>query len=313
MMMVTAVALIGLTSCDKNEQVQQLEPISVAPIYATAVQGQVEVLDQAILFKSTAVPNSRLWSLYKKPVGGAWTLVTGNEFIAGSAAQLDWAGRNPLSRLITNGSGNRYFPVGMDLKLVYQTLIDGVKTDFLGVQDFTATQDNFTLQMKGRQLRDILMIDAEGLKNVPNIRFEVMATYVPQTIDLLPTALSATSTLTTWPVYTYVAAGVPVTTVLGTISASNGLVTTSYPKSGNDITLFDALEKKITGTVTIVCKVYETGNPTSFRTVTKTTPASAIGSGLKLILTTNLPGWYAGQIAFEDVDINVTTVPVLIN
>ena len=171
----------------------------------------------------------------------------------------------------------------------------GTTPSYLGIWDGTPSADLFPINVMDRRLGDVLTLNTDALTALPgytNMSFEVV--YTKHIIDVNQTALTSPVTTTEWPVYVY---------------SSNSAVTALFDatKNKNDRTVYDGLDAKIIGDITIKIHVDNT-------TLTVTTPALAVGHGLKLVLSTKKVGWYnSGTIGVTENDIDITTVDVPVN
>lgn len=292
---VFVVAAIALTiiSCNKKEDV-------VAPQqYASYVSGQFIPNDGDITLKSAPLVGGHQINCYDKKIGQTdWSVVNGTEFLPGSAPALDWAGYtiNTAPWWISGDVYITYCPV-LPMRVVLKATAGGFGTtpSYLGIWEGTPSASSFPITVIDRRLGDVLTLNTDALTALPgysNMSFEVV--YTTSIIDVAQTEATSPVTTSAWPVYVY---------------SSTPEVTTSLDATKNlgDRTVYDGLEAKITGTITIKIHVDNT-------VITKTTPAVGMGYGLKITLSTTKVGWYnSGWIGVTENDITVSTVDIPVN
>lgn len=233
-------------------------------------------------------------------VPGTWNYVDGNEFLPGSAAQLDW-GTTPLKTKwwFATGSTVRvtYCPaILMRFVSVAKTSENGTPT-YLGLYDCTPSANSFPITLKGRRLGDVLKINVDALTKLPgysNMHFEVI--YNKHVIDVNGTIFGSTNdTKDGWPSYVYSGAA---TSVTFPISAAQNV---------GMQTVYDDVDATIDGTITV--KIYVDN-----AVITKTVQAPGNDKGLAITLTTNKVGWYdSANIGLQDIDITVDNVDLPVN
>ena len=284
-----SIALVALTlvSCSKKED-------AVAPKqYASFVSGQFIPNDGDITLKSAPLVGGHEFAIYKKAT--TWSLVDGSEFLPGSAPAIDWkSGTNPV--WISGDVYVTYCPV-LPLRVVLKATTGGAGTEvsYLGIHDVTPNAASFPIAVQDRRLGDVLTLNTDALTALPgytNMSFDVV--YTKSIIDVNQTALTSPVTTNAWPVYVY---------------SSTTKVTTHLDATQllGYRTVYDGLDAKITDTITINIHVDNT-------TISKTTPAVGMGSGLKITLSTTKVGWYnSGTISVSENDITVSAVTVSVD
>lgn len=270
---------------------------SIAKTYASAISGQFIPQHGDVTLKSAPTVGGHEYGVYKK-TGTVLSKVDGTEFLPGSAPALDWAsGANPV--WISGAVYITYCPV-LPLRVVLKSTEGGASSpySYLGIWEGTPSAASFPISVKCRRLGDVLTLNTDALTALPgysNMSFDVI--YDKSVIDVNGTAMSAinTSTEIGWPTYVY-SSVVP-----------NFTVTKTKAESMANKTIYDGLDYKITGTITIKIHVDAT-------TLTVTTPATVLGKGLAITLSTNKVGWYnSGTIGVSAEDITVDTVTLPVN
>jgi len=269
-------------SCSKEKE----QPVD----YANYVSGDVNISEGNL--KSTPVGVTRNFTVYHAPVGGVMQKVDGSEFLPGSAPALDWingnaANPNGWEFSVSQPVHITYCPT-IPLRLITKTKVADGTVAYLGIKDVTPNQQSFPILMTGRRLGDVLTINTDALTRLPgykNMHFEVI--YVKSIINVDATASNSTPTDAGWPSYVY---------------ESGDPQTVTVPIAGNqsgDVTVYDGLDGKITGVITIKVYVDDT-------VITTTTNPVGIGFGLALTLTTDKVGFYdSGNMDITDKDITI--------
>ncbi|HEY3390414.1 MAG TPA: hypothetical protein VGK38_12620 [Prolixibacteraceae bacterium] len=291
LLFVVAFMAVILFSCNKKEDV-----IVPQKQYASAISGQFIPKDGDINLKSAPAVGGHQINCYDKKVGQTtWSVVDGTEFLPGSAPALDWTGYaiDGAAWWFSGGVYITYCPV-LPMRVILKATEGGYGTtpSYLGIWDGTPDAALFPITIVDRRLGDVLTLDTDALTALPgytNMSFDVI--YTKNIIDVNETALTSPVTTTAWPVYVYSSTS----EVTKHLDATKNLV---------DRIVYEGLDAKITGTITIKINVDNT-------TITKTTPAADLGNGLKLKLSTNKVGWYnSGTIGVTENDIVITTVDV---
>jgi hypothetical protein len=289
--MALVLAVVFMTSCKKDDAKQPEKA------YASYVSGAFVPIDGNIGLKSAPVVTGYTFDIYKEmgTMPQTYSMINGSEFLPGSAPALDWA--NYLTE------GQYWFPKATGVYITYCPVLplrvvirategnQGSAVSYLGIRDITPTQASFPISVVDRRLGDVLTLNTDALTALPgytNLTFTVE--YTKSIIDVMQTAKTSPPTDLAWPVFVY-SSTVPV----------SQLVT----GAGNQI-VYDGLDAKITGTITIKIHVDNT-------TIVKTIPATALGHGMAITLKTNKVGWYdSGIIGISDVDIALDLVDVTI-
>ena len=291
LLFVVAFMAVIIFSCSKKDDV-----IVPQKQYASAISGQFIPQDGDIHLKDAPLVGGHQINCYDKKVGQtAWSVVDGTEFLPGSAPANDWSGYaiDGSAWWFSGGVYITYCPV-LPMRVILKATIGGYGTtpSYLGIWDGKPDAALFPITVQDRRLGDVLTINTDALTALPgytNMSFDVV--YTKSIIDVNQTALTSPVTTTAWPVYVY---------------SSNPLETTHLDATKNlgDRIVYDGLDAKITGTITINIHVDKT-------TITKTTPAVGMGSGLKITLLTSKVGWYdSGTIGVTENDITVSSVNV---
>jgi hypothetical protein len=285
---VVALMAVTLFSCNKKDDV-------VAPQqYASFVSGQFLANDGDITLKSAPLVGGHVFDFYKK--ADPWSLIDGSEFLPGSAPALDWTGNFEGKYWFAAGQGIwcTYCPV-LPLRVVIKATegAQGSTVSYLGIKDVTPNAASFPITVQDRRLGDKLTLNTDALTALPgytNLSFSV--SYDKSIIDIDQTAMTSPATDVSWPEYKY----------SGVASVVDQLVT-----GAGDVTVYDGLDAKITGTITIKINVDNT-------TITKTVDASELGHGMAITLKTTKVGWYdSGIIGITDTDVETLKVDIDIN
>lgn len=288
-LLVLVLVLVAFGSC-KKDNVNQTK----APKYAEAIAGSIIIQNGDVTLKAAPIPVTEKLYMYKG-VSPSFTLVNGSEFLSGSAPALFWAasGNNPGTFLSTQTVYSNFTPA-IQVRMIAKTLDGSNNPAYLGIFDILPTANSFPVTIYGKRLGDVLTLKTDDLTALPgysNISFQV--SYVKSMIDVDGTMMnSGATTAANWLTYTY-SSDVPVN-----LQAVTG--------SGVQ-TVYDGLDAKITGTITITITV--DGHP-----IVVTTPASALGHGLAITLKTDKKGWYdSGNMLLNHQDIIVDAVDVTVN
>jgi hypothetical protein len=290
---VVALMAVTLFSCSKKEDVV------VPQHYASYVSGQFIPNDGDITLKSAPLVGGHQINCYDKKVGqSTWSVIDGTEFLPGSKPALDWTGYSIDAEpwWISGPVYITYCPV-LPMRVVLKATVGGFGTapSYLGIWEGTPSASSFPITVMDRRLGDVLTLNTDALTALPgysNMSFDVV--YTKSIIDVSATEATSPVTTDAWPVYVY---------------SSTPEVTTNLDATKNlgDRTVYNGLDAKITGTITIKIKVDDT-------VITKTTPAVGLGYGLKITLSTTKVGWYdSGTIGVTENDIAVSTVEIPVN
>ena len=277
--------------------------------YASAISGQFIPNDGDITLKGAPLVGGHQINCYDKKknvVTGVlettWSVVNGSEFLPGSLPAVDWTG------YAIDGSA-WWFAAGTGVYITYcptlpmRVILEategayGSTPSYLGIWDGTPDQASFPITVYDKRLGDILTLNTDALTALPgytNMSFDVV--YTKNIIDVNQTALtSPVTTATSWPVYAY------------SLTTPNFTTTLDATKNKLDRVVYEGLDAKITGTITINIHVDNTILHVS-------TPAAGMGNGLAITLSTNKVGWYnSGTIGVDEQDIVVNTVTIPVN
>lgn len=317
-----------MNSCKKEEE----DPIVTAQKTMKFFAGTLTQNDNDLSFlKSAPVGAHRLWSVYCHPVttpnSGSWNYVVGSQFYPGSLAQLDWdnaskwaTGMNHVYDLSYISPIAITYTPDVPVKVVSKTVTAAPenKVLYLAVKNFTPTTD-YTIAMKGRELKDVLKIDLSKLK-IKGYRFTIELNYDVKTIDVDATALACESTDAGWPTYIYTSTTathlkkVFIVDEYAQICTQNGIALGSAATAE----LFNEYGTKILN-LTAAWKIEQQQQDyllSNAWIAYKTQLVYAIndnvpGIGLNLMFATDLKGYVNGRVDIQDVDISL--VPILIN
>ncbi len=310
--------MVALTfySCKKDLSSEPKQEVKSLKSFA----GSLFATDNDITLKSGEISTTREWSIFKKTGPLSWALVDGTEFLAGSLAQLDW-GRpnvNPIMLPATSPLSFTYAP-DLDLKSVSKTLDQNGKPMYLSVKNFHPT-DNFSIQPKGRELKDLLYVDADSLM-INGYRFEVTIGFTTQTINVDATALACDNTDNGWPEYVYSPSPVTATCAIKADKSVSGFTYTGgYVKDGRDIKLFEGYGKKVTG-ITVSWKIFQEKQDPAipvgkswvlYKEKTYNEVATAPGKGLVLNFKALTQGYEDGKICITDINVTVEQRSILV-
>lgn len=295
-----AVAIIAtgfISSCKKDDSQK----------YVNFVSGQLTGVDHDMVLKSAPADAHRLWYV-KKLTSDTWVDVDGTEFMAGTLASNYWASlARPINLPYTSPLALAYTPE-LPLKVYYKTVTaDLSKVLYLAVHNFTPTL-GYSIQMTGRELRDVLNVDLSQLK-VDGYKFTVTVSYNLQTIDVDATALACDNTDNGYPTYVYSAS---VLHSIVFIVDKDGSICTQdnvAMNTGATSSLFDDYGKKVTD-LTVGWVIEQRAPNGSGYVPYKTQAPNAItdndpGKGLNLIFGTALTGNVNGTVHGTDVDMVV--------
>lgn len=264
--------------------------------YAKFVSGEVLIKEGDVSLKSVPVGITRYLYTYKGVVGSL-ALVDGSEFLPESAANIFWlsSSNNNPSNFLANVSVHSSYIPAMQIRMIAKTVDVSSKPAYLGIWDGIPTAASFPITIQGRRLGDVLTLNTDALTALPgytNMSFDVV--YTKSLIDVNQTALTSPITTTDWPVYVY-------------SSSSTTTTTLDATKNGGLRTIYDDVDAKITGTITINIHVDNT-------IITVTTPAPVLGHGLALTLKTTKIGWYdSATMGITDQPITVDSRDLTIN
>ena len=302
-LLLLVLVLVAVSSC-KKESVNQT---SDAPKYVKAIDGKFIAKDGDITFKSTPVGENRTWTMYAKNSefygNVAFALVNGSEFITNSAAYNFWhnTANNPVSFPANQGVYSNLTP-DEDLRIISETKDANNNVVYLGILDFEPTSASFPLTVNCFRLGDVLQINTDAITRLPGgSNLTITATFGLAPVDLAATKLG------------------PLT---GTAGVPNGqqfkwediiygaAVSITLPVGVGNVILYEGLDKKVMGDITIT--ITENGNGGS--TIIKTVNAQLAGKGMLMTLSTTKTGWFdSSTIAFSDRDIDVTLMDVPVN
>lgn len=274
---------VMFVSCDKkSDAIDQKQ-------YASAISGQFIPNDGDITLKSAPLVGGHEFAVYKQ--ASPWALIDGTEFLPGSAPALDWVGFAPMWFSSSQQVYVTYCPV-LPLRVVLKATVGaaGTSASYLGIWDGTPNAPSFPITVQDRRLGDKLTLNTDALTSLPgytNLSFTV--SYDKRIIDVNQTAMTSPATTTDWPVYVY---------------SSTVPVVDQIVSGPGDVAVYDGLDAKIVGTITIKIHVDNT-------TITKAVPASEIGHGMKITLQTTKVGWdNSGIIGITENDITENAVSV---
>ena len=261
--------------------------------YASYVSGEFIMHDGGISLKSAPDVGGHVFDVYKQVTGG-WAMIDGSEFLPGSAPALDWETYTTEGQWWfdkTQPVMITYCPV-LPLRVVIKTTTGGQGTavSYLGIHDFTPNAASFPIAVNNRRLGDVLTMNTDALTALPGYNYlSFTVSYTKSIIDIGETAMKSTNTDNFWPAFEY----------------SSDVAVVNQPVVGSGpVVVYDGLDAKITGTITIKINVDNT-------TITKTLPASALGHGMAITLKTSAVGWYnSGTIGIKDKDIVMDLVDV---
>lgn len=288
---IAMMAVVVFNSCKKDIY----DPRSDVKVIA----GEFVPQDGDITFlKSAPAVGGHQINCYDKKVGSptVWSVVSGTEFLPGSAPALDWASYviDSPTWWFSGGVYITYCPV-LPMRVVLKATSGGQGTtpSYLGIWDGTPSASTFPITVQDRRLGDKLTLNANALKDLPgytNLSFTV--SYTKSIIDVNGTATTSGNTDAGWPTYIY----------SGTTPVVDQVVT-----GDDDMTVYDGLDAKITGN--IVIKIHVDATTITLANI----PASSLGHGMAITLLTTKVGWYnSGVITIVENDITPSVVTVTI-
>src|ERR1035437_7443176 len=190
--LIAVVMLVGLTNCKKDT-----EKTSVTK-YIGTVNGSFVAQDASIKVNKDLDPSqlsTRTWIMYAKNSpfynNQSFALVTGKEFITGSAAQQWWAvpANNPISFAANQAVYSNLTPAEP-----VRLIMEGYGSDnptlaaYLGILDFDPTAAQFPLAVTSKSLGDKLIVNADGLTKLPGgDLISVTVSYRSARVDLQAT------------------------------------------------------------------------------------------------------------------------------
>lgn len=294
-----AIATMFIVSCSKKDD-------GVLPIVKSsvnAIAGTFNVQDGDIqILKDAPLGVNRTWTMQARKssyYGGIpFANVTGLEFIVNSAAYKFWIipANNPVTYPASQAVYSNLTP-DEDLRLIAETKVASGAVSFLAMLDFNPSSANFPLTLHGFRLGDELSINTYGLTKLSGgDKITITVSY-----DLAPIDLAATKSKVTLTGSAGVPNGIEFTWADIVYGASvTSSVTVPASSNNNFVTLYNGLDKKVTGNITIT--VTEAGGTA----ITKTVEAKGAGHGLKITLSTTKVGWFdSGTIKFCEDDIDV--------
>lgn len=292
LVLVIAIMMAVVISCSKKQD----DVIAPQKQYASFVAGEIiPQFGDIVTLKSASVGVTNFMYMYKDN-GGTYTKVDGTEFLPGSAPYVFWstAGNNPGSFGINQTVYSNYTPAEPIRVVIEQRNVEG-KVAFLGIKDLNPTFNSFPLNLVCRRLGDKLTINTNALTILPGyatMSFKV--SFGVQPIDVLATELDPINSNTDngWP---FLHLGTSVLTETSLTRTQIGVQS-----------LYDDVEGKITGTIYVTIYVDNA-------TIVKTVPASELGHGLALTLSTTRVGGYDSQnmgVTQQDIVVNAVDIPV---
>jgi hypothetical protein len=299
-MFVFAIATMFIISCSKDLGSKDQPDTKT---YVKTIAGTFNVEDGDIqILKDAPLGVTRTWTMQARNstyYGNVpFANVTGLEFVTGSAVYNWWhtPANNPVTYPASQAVYSNLTP-DEDLRLIAETKTSSGAVSFLAMLDFNPSAANFPLTLHGFRLGDELSINTYGLTKLSGgDKITITVSYGLAPIDLAATKSKVTLTGSagvpngiefTWADIVY---GASVTSSVTVPSSSNN----------NFVTLYNGLDKKVTGNITIT--VTEAGGTA----ITKTVAAKGAGRGLKITLSTTKVGWFdSGTIKFCENDINV--------
>lgn len=285
---VASVALVFM-SCNKKDN--PVEGKSVDYIMRTEFVPQTG----DVTLKSAPIGQKNELYMFRQSAtaGINWELVDGTEFLTGSDPYNFWQdpSNNPGVFNVGQTVYSNYTPIEQ-LRIVDKVLNSSSVPAYLGIVDVFPNKNKFPLPVKCRRLGDVLTLNTDDLTALPGYNFiSFTVSYDKNIIDIDGTIQNSGDTDAGWPAYEY---------------SSTVAVTDQVVSGSGDVTVYDGLEAKITGTITVKIRVDNT-------TIVKTVPASGLGYGLALKLTTDKTGWYDSanmNITTDDIDVQQVDIPV---
>ena len=307
--LIAVVMLVELTNCKK-----EVDDKTSVTKYVGTVNGSFVAKDASIKITKDLDPSqlaTRNWIMYAKnsPFYGnqPLALVTGKEFITGSAAQQWWSvpANNPVSFAASQAVYSNLTPAE-PVRLVMEGKDGSGNVAYLGVLDFDPTAAQFPLAVTSKSLGDKLIVNADGLTSKPGgnlISVSVLLQVTPVDIQATEKTLQLSS------FNEGSATGVTGALDFQNIVYNNGMssLTSQLPVGAGDCEVFNSTASKIKGITIIITFAPSPSAPgVSGSTITLTPQAAGPGQFLKIILTTSKLGWYdSATIGVNDQDITV--------
>lgn len=303
-------AVIGLVSfgCKKEADKDN----STIAKYVGTVNGSYVAKDASIKVSKDLDPSqlaTRNWIMYAKNSpfygGQSLALVTGKEFITGSAAQQWWSvpANNPIAFAANQAVYSNLTPAE-PVRLVMEGKDGSNNIAYLGVLDFDPTAAQFPLAVNSVSLGDKLIVNADGLTSKPggsSISVSVLLQVAPVDIQATETT-SQLSSLNEGQ-----STGVTGSLDFQHIKYGYSSLTSQIPVGTGDCTVFNSTASKIIGiTIIITFPPLPSAPGVLGSSIQLTTQAAGPGQFLKIILTTPKLGWYdSATIGVNDQDITV--------
>jgi hypothetical protein len=311
-MFLIAIVAVFFVSCNKDLGSSK-DQTTVSKNYVSSVVGSFIPKEGDITLKNANLTKvTRTWTMLTNNSAfypsGVWSLVTGKEFIANSAAYNFWSvsTNNPASFPAETQVYSNLTP-DEDLRCILETKNLANEVVYLGIVDFKPSKASFPMTVNGFRLGDVLTINADKLFNLPGgNRIAITATFKLSKIDLTATkAAVLTGTSTT-----------PAGKQFQWSDVVYGLDESMLVNVGaGTVTLYDGLAGKVKGEVIIT--VTDNGSPLTGPTggySVKVDLSNQSGKGHALTLNTTKIGWYDSDfITFSDTNITVDNVPVDVN
>lgn len=277
-----------LFSCQKSDD-QQSNPKKYAAVLPGKYQVKPEYGD--LILKAAPAIGGNEFAVWKKnETAPGYSLVNGSEFLPGSDAALNWAvpGSNPIWFAAGSSIWCTYCPV-LPLRFVTKTTVGNnvSAVSYIGFRDVTPNANSFPLSLKCKRVGDKVTINYDQLASLTGYRnFSVKVAYTKSIIDLDATIQKAPAYADdAWPLFEY-SSTVPADKTF--TNATNGIQT-----------LYEGLDAKVTGTLTITLTVDN-------NQIVKTVDAAGLGHGLAIVLTTKKVGWYDSgnfNMSYDDIDV----------
>lgn len=226
------------------------------------------------------------------------SMVDGSELITGSVAWNWWhtgSGRNGIGQPANQLSFPGWLLPDEDLRVVYSVQNGNADYIYYGSVDFNPGTVQFPLTVKAYRLGDYLSIDATQLLSLPGYsNLHISVSY-----SLVPLDYEATKHKPWTPTIPFGFDDLQYGNVNGTTSTP---ITTP-----GEVVLYSGFTQKVKGNVVITVQCDDIS-------ITKIVPASEVGKGMALKLTTTKVGWYDSATAtFNDNDIQVNTQEIWID
>ena len=299
--LIAVVMLVGLTNCKKDK-----ENTSITK-YVGTVNGSFVAQDAGIKVSKDLAPSditTRAWSMYAKNSpfynNQQFALINGLEFVTGSAAQQWWAisSNNPLT-LTADQTYSSLIPTE-SVRLVMEGFgSDKTRAAYLGIIDFDPTQAEFPLTVTSKSLGDILIVNADGLTSQSG-GITVTVSYNVYPVDMAAT--KSKSQLSTTSI-TGVSGVLDFSDIQYDQQPSSTASKSDFSVGEGDCVVFSDIASKIKGDITI--KVTQNGN-----TITLTSPAAALGQGMKITLSVSKVDGVSHTLGVTDQGIVVNSVSI---